>query len=178
MNERSFPHWTPQEEILGTKWTQVELFLRTDMFNVIKWATTDGDHWDIPMWLPPAIRYKISKHHYMAKKWLVGHLATWLLRLNQNTLHLLQKRNAHIESAFLNATQPIIGIHVRRTDKVYGAFAEAKLRPLEEYMTKLEAYYKEVRNQDYKQQNPIIYLATDDPDVYYEAKKTTPSVHY
>eukprot|EP01123_Difflugia_compressa_P004065 TRINITY_DN15408_c0_g1_i1.p1 TRINITY_DN15408_c0_g1~~TRINITY_DN15408_c0_g1_i1.p1 ORF type:complete len:134 (-),score=22.20 TRINITY_DN15408_c0_g1_i1:61-429(-) len=42
-------------------------------------------------------------------------------------------------------------------------------------MSKVELYYKEtLNNLDYKTQNPIIYLATDDPAVYTHATTKYP----
>ena len=81
------------------------------------------------MWLPPgkaqilpfhveltitytAIATKISKHHYMAKKWVVGHLTKYLLRPNEATKDKFLQVNNAIETIYKeqkNKNSPYFG---------------------------------------------------------------------
>lgn len=58
-------------------------------------------------------------------------------------------------------------VHIRRTDKVG---TEAAFHKLDEYMTHVEQYYKQ-RELSEKIDKKRVYLATDEPKLFSEAKK-------
>lgn len=57
-------------------------------------------------------------------------------------------------------------IHIRRTDKVG---TEAAFHSLDEYMVEVEEYYKSLQMTQTVTQKRV-YIATDDPKVFEEAK--------
>ena len=64
--------------------------------------------------------------------------------------------------------RPIVGIHVRRTDKL---IKEAKYHSLDEYMSYVENFYNKIdlmneRNSVNKSVERVVYLATDEPNVW------------
>jgi glycoprotein 6-alpha-L-fucosyltransferase len=70
--------------------------------------------------------------------------------------------------------RPIVGIHVRRTDKVG---SEAAFHPLSEYMQFVEDFYnkleiKQQRERKDEKIERVVYLATDDPGIW---TKETPA---
>lgn len=58
-------------------------------------------------------------------------------------------------------------VHIRRTDKVG---TEAAFHKLDEYMTHVEQYYKH-KELSGKVDKKRVYLATDEPKVFSEAKR-------
>jgi glycoprotein 6-alpha-L-fucosyltransferase len=65
-----------------------------------------------------------------------------------------------------------VGVHIRRTDKVG---TEASFHSLDEYMQHVEEYYNQLEMIE-KVDRRRIYLASDDPKVISEAKRSYP--HY
>lgn len=61
----------------------------------------------------------------------------------------------------------IFRVHIRRTDKVG---TEAAFHKLEEYMIHVEEYYKHKELSD-KVDKKRVYLATDEPKLFSEAKR-------
>lgn len=69
----------------------------------------------------------------------------------------------------MTLTGPIVGLQIRRTDKLG---TEAAFHSLEEYMKWVEDWFK---IEEYKTSSSIkrrIYVATDDPTVFEEAQKS------
>lgn len=77
----------------------------------------------------------------------------------------------------LNFSSPCVGVHVRRTDKVG---SEAAFHALEEYMQFVEAWYRieTLKNgtfADFNSMTKRVYLATDEPTLYAQARRTYPT---
>jgi glycoprotein 6-alpha-L-fucosyltransferase len=72
----------------------------------------------------------------------------------------------------LGFKKPIVGVHVRRTDKL---IREASYHSLEEYMRPVEKYYDKLELTE-KVEKRRIFLATDEPEVIKEASRKYP--HY
>lgn len=66
----------------------------------------------------------------------------------------------------LGFKKPIVGVHVRRTDKL----DYFKAHKLKEYMEQVDSYYDQLELTE-KIDKRRIYLATEDPEVIFEAKK-------
>ena len=86
-----------------------------------------------PKFLPPAIPKDLAERimliHGDPIVWWVSQFLKYLLRPQANTAKML------VEAEKLHGlTKPIVGIHVRRTDKVTGKGKEAEFHPVEEYM--------------------------------------------
>lgn len=157
------------EEVLGSQWTKIEIFVRGAHSRFVNWATTDGDHQDVPLWVPHIIAPKLKKYHYKYGKWMVGQLASYLLRVNPKTQSQMDLFNSKLTIFESNRTK--IGIHVRRTDKIQGPNAEAKLIQLSKYVDQANLFMNKTFPQWESNQTvkPIIYLATDDTNVITEA---------
>ncbi|CAH8505084.1 unnamed protein product [Heterobilharzia americana] len=140
-------------------------------------------------WSPPAVPWHISEKlsllHGTPFIWFTGQLAAYLMRpkfdLNEEMKMFSKNRSE----------SPIVGIHIRRTDKIN---TEAAFHSLEEYMNEVERYFQFIdarrqmmsRTEEWKddikspfhqriyhQLEPIqrrVFIATDDPTVFDEAK--------
>lgn len=72
----------------------------------------------------------------------------------------------------LGFKKPIVGVHVRRTDKL---IREAGFHSLEEYMNPVNEYYDKLELTE-KVEKRRVFLASDEPDVLREASEKYP--HY
>ncbi|CAH8524641.1 unnamed protein product [Schistosoma margrebowiei] len=144
-------------------------------------------------WVPQAVPSHLSKLltrlHGAPFVWFIGQLGKFLMRPSFNfTEEFKIFENQH--------ENPVVGIHVRRTDKIN---TEASFHSLEEYMTEVESYFQFIdakrqmmsrteewkndikspfRHNVYHQLKPVqrrVYIATDDPSVFDEAKSKYPS---
>ncbi|CAH8489603.1 unnamed protein product [Schistosoma turkestanicum] len=144
-------------------------------------------------WIPPAVPSHLSKvlsHlHGAPFVWFIGQLAKFLMR---PTFDL-----SEASEIFTDQTEnPIVGIHVRRTDKIN---TEASFHSLEEYITEVENYFQFIdakrqmmsRTEEWRsdirspfhhnvqrQLKPVkrrVYLATDEPSLFDEARLKYPN---
>ncbi|CAH8843497.1 unnamed protein product [Trichobilharzia szidati] len=139
-------------------------------------------------WIPPAVPNHISEElsqlHGAPFIWFAGQLASYLMRPKFDISNEMKIFNNRSES-------PVVGIHVRRTDKIN---TEASFHSLEQYMKEVERYFQFIdarrqmmsRTEEwiddikspfhqrvYRQLKPVerrVYIATDDPSVFDEAK--------
>lgn len=120
-----------------------------------------------PMFQPPAvpadIAQRLKKIHGYPLVWWVGQVLKYLMRPNDSTKMLLENKKNKIE--FEN---PIVGVHVRRTDKVG---TEAAFHDIDEYMSKVKQYFDSL---EVKPKVKRVYLASDDPKVINTAKQRYP----
>jgi glycoprotein 6-alpha-L-fucosyltransferase len=70
----------------------------------------------------------------------------------------------------LGFKKPIVGVHVRRTDKVG---TEASFHSLEEYMKSVDDYYDQLEMVE-RVDKRRVYIASDDPKVIDEARRNYP----
>jgi len=127
-----------------------------------------------PKFLPPAIPKdladRIMRIHGDPIVWWVSQFLKYLLRPQPDTANML------VEAEKLHGlTKPIVGIHVRRTDKVG---TEAAFHPVEEYMKFVEEYYQKVEMKEGKIQTKKVYVATDDSKVLAECRKKYPEYEF
>ncbi|CAF3674670.1 unnamed protein product [Adineta steineri] len=117
----------------------------------------------MPMAIPEDLSERLIRLHGNPFVWFTGQLMKYLLRPQPWLTELLEKKYADIKFQ-----TPIVGIHVRRTDKVG---SEAAFHDVSEYMKYVEDYYI-----IYQYQNPNlkfkkrVYLATDEPSVFKDAR--------
>lgn len=88
--------------------------------------------------------------------WWVGQFLKYLLRTQPDTQEMLD-----IGRKKLGFEKPIVGVHVRRTDKVG---TEASLHTIEEYMKGVEDYYVQLEMTQLVSKRRV-FLASDDPKV-------------
>ncbi|CAG5127667.1 unnamed protein product [Candidula unifasciata] len=123
-----------------------------------------------PAFLPPAVPADLAQElsilHGNPSAWWIGQLARYIFRLKQNLLEEVISRGK--KAGFTNT---IVGIHIRRTDKL---ILESASYPVEEYMYHVKEYYDQV-----EQTQPGItrrvYITTDEPTVLSEAIKKYPN---
>merc|ERR1712109_370751 len=87
--------------------------------------------------------------------------------------HLKDMLDTTVEN--FNIEHPIVGIHVRRTDKVG---TEAAFHPVEEYMKYVEEYYQKLEMKSGKLDIKKVYVATDDSKVLAECRKKYPEYEF
>ncbi|XP_031786080.1 alpha-(1,6)-fucosyltransferase isoform X2 [Nasonia vitripennis] len=117
-----------------------------------------------PIYQPPSVpadlAQRLSKMHGYPLVWWVGQVLKYLMRPNNNTKELLDNKRQKIK--FSN---PIVGVHIRRTDKVG---TEAAFHDIEEYMIRVHQYFESLEKTPKIKR---IFLASDDPKVITAAKQ-------
>ncbi|CAG5127662.1 unnamed protein product, partial [Candidula unifasciata] len=123
-----------------------------------------------PAFLPPAVPADLAQElsilHGNPSAWWIGQLARYIFRLKPYLFEEVISRGKKF-----GFTNTIVGIHIRRTDKLIW---EAASFPVEEYMYHVEEYYDQIE----RTQPGItrrVYLATDEPTVLSEAQKKYPN---
>lgn len=118
----------------------------------------------MPLAIPADLFPRLQELHPDPAAWWVAQFVAYVMRYQSTTEAMVDQAMArlHIESG------PIVGVHVRRTDK----FKEAPLRNLTEYMAVVQDYYGQ-RGQVGKGR---IFLASDEVKVVEEAKLNYPQL--
>ncbi|ALC49021.1 FucT6 [Drosophila busckii] len=119
----------------------------------------------LPLAVPEDLAPRLKRLHGDPIVWWVGQFLKYLLRPQTATRDFL---NAGMRN--LGWERPIVGVHVRRTDKVG---TEAAFHGIEEYMTHVEDYYRtlEINGTTVVRR---IFLASDDAHVIEEARRKYP----
>lgn len=98
--------------------------------------------------------------------WWGGQVLSYLMRFNPKFEKTIQQQREYIKF-----TSPCVGVHVRRTDKVG---SEASFHHLAEYMTYVDEFYDvyEIEHKNNRSDfRRNVYLASDDPGVFDEARE-------
>ncbi|CAF1199038.1 unnamed protein product [Rotaria sp. Silwood1] len=117
----------------------------------------------LPMAIPEDIAKRLIRLHGNPFVWFTGQLLKYFLRPQPWLIEFIEKKSQAIDFQ-----TPIVGIHVRRTDKIG---TEAAFHNISEYMKYVEEYYV-----IYQYQNPDlkltkrVYIATDEPSVFRDAR--------
>ncbi|KAJ8933188.1 hypothetical protein NQ318_022682 [Aromia moschata] len=121
----------------------------------------------LPLAIPEDLAPRLTRLHGDPIVWWVGQILKYLLRPQEKISKIIQDTMTK-----MGFKRPIVGVHVRRTDKVG---TEAAYHGIEEYMSHVDEYYNYL-----ELKRPVgqrrVYLATDDPKVVTEAKNKYP--HY
>ena len=124
-----------------------------------------------PIYQPPSVPEdlagRLRKVHGYPLVWWIGQVLQYLLRPNKNTEILIEDKKKKI-----NFYKPIVGVHLRRTDKVG---TEAAYHDISEYMTKVKDYFDSLK---IKPDHQRVYLASDDPKVIKMAKQQYPNFEF
>ncbi|XP_062585008.1 alpha-(1,6)-fucosyltransferase-like [Saccostrea cucullata] len=119
----------------------------------------------LPLSFPKDLADRLIRVHGDPTVWWIGQFVKYLTRPQP---HLKQElRRAKQE---LNFVGPIVGVHIRRTDKLA---AEASFHSVAEYMTYVEDYFNKLEHRMPGVQRRV-FLASDDPTALPEAKKNYP----
>lgn len=110
--------------------------------------------------IPSDIAPSLEKLNGSPSSWWIGQLLIYAAQFTPNMAEFITDTITNI-----GFSQPIVGVHVRRTYKS----KEAKLYSIEEYMVHVEEFY-DVLELTEKVEKRRIFLSTDDPTVLAEAK--------
>ncbi|XP_058450706.1 alpha-(1,6)-fucosyltransferase [Malaya genurostris] len=121
----------------------------------------------LPLAIPADLAPRMIKLHGDPIVWWIGQFLKYLLKPTGETRQMLENG---IEK--LGFRKPIVGIHVRRTDKVG---TEAAFHGIEEYMIAVDDYYDQLEMVEAVDKRRV-FVASDDPKVIDEAKSKYP--HY
>lgn len=153
---KSSKHWGPEESIKNVQ--------------VVEMPIVDSLHprpLALPLAIPEDLADRLIRLHGDPAVWWIGQFVTYLTRPQQHLAEDLAQTKSK-----LGFSNPVVGVHVRRTDKVG---LEAAYHGIEEYMLYVDEWFD-----TYEQRHPGIrrkvYLASDDPTVLSDAKKLYP--HY
>ncbi|KII63756.1 Alpha-(1,6)-fucosyltransferase [Thelohanellus kitauei] len=97
--------------------------------------------------------------------WYIAQIIMYILRFRPNMMN-------HVKP--IELPSPIVGVHVRRTDKLWG---EAKCYRIEEYMKYVELYYRKLEQKS-KVSTKNVYLATDDQQIIDEFRQKYPDYNF
>lgn len=128
-----------------------------------------------PKYLPPAIPEDLADRlirlHGNPIVWWVSEFLRYMLRPQSNTAELLKAaENGRDRSV------PMVGIHVRRTDKVG---TEAAFHSVDEYMKYVEEYFQQLEtNLGRNVLKKRVYVASDDSKVLAECRKKFPDYEF
>ncbi|WAR12583.1 FUT8-like protein [Mya arenaria] len=122
-----------------------------------------------PLALPDVLQTCIQHFHGHPRPWWVGQFVRYILRPNHNLEESLKNK----EKRF-TFDHPIVGIQVRRTDKLH---SEASFHSLQEYMIHVKRWFDVAETKTPIVQRKV-YLATDDPSLFTEAEHTYPTYSF
>ncbi|KAJ8009298.1 hypothetical protein DPEC_G00087440 [Dallia pectoralis] len=123
----------------------------------------------LPLSIPEDLAQRLHRLHGDPSVWWVSQFVKYLVRPQAWLEKEIQDTTTKL--AFRH---PIIGVHVRRTDKVG---TEAAFHPIEEYMQHVEEQFQVMARRVHVDQKRV-YLATDDPSLLQEAKTKYPDYEF
>lgn len=126
-----------------------------------------------PSYLPPAIPAdlsdRIQRLHGDPIVWWIGQFIKYMLRPQSHLKEMLDNTEKS-----LGLQHPIVGIHVRRTDKVG---TEAAFHAVSEYMALVDEWYQ-LYELTHTVDKRRVYVASDDPKVLGECRKLYPEYEF
>lgn len=123
----------------------------------------------LPLAIPEDLADRLQRLHGDPPVWWVSQFVKYLIRPQAWLMKEMQEVTTK-----LGFKHPIIGVHVRRTDKVG---TEAAFHPIEEYMVHVEDHYQSLAQRMHVDKKRV-YLATDDPSLLQEAKTKYPDYEF
>ncbi|XP_047493483.1 alpha-(1,6)-fucosyltransferase-like [Penaeus chinensis] len=121
-----------------------------------------------PRSVPRDFAQRLTSAHGDPFAWWMGQFFKYALRMTQGFQDYVEKLGAR-----LGYESPIVGVQVRRTDKLR---YDSRFIKLEEYMEVVDDFFDDLEIRGTKVTTRRIYLATDDPKVLQEVKEKFP--HY
>ncbi|XP_031629119.1 alpha-(1,6)-fucosyltransferase [Contarinia nasturtii] len=119
----------------------------------------------LPLSIPEDLAPRLKRLHGDPITWWVGQFLKYLLKFQPETQNII---DAGIQK--LKFQTPIVGVHIRRTDKVG---TEAALHNVDEYMKHVDEYYNQLEMVETVEKRRV-FLASDDPKVIDEARNKYP----
>ncbi|XP_051510281.1 alpha-(1,6)-fucosyltransferase-like isoform X1 [Myxocyprinus asiaticus] len=115
----------------------------------------------LPLAIPEDLAPRLQRLHGDPSVWWVSQFVKYLVRPQAWLEKEIQETGVK-----LGFKHPIVGVHVRRTDKVG---TEAAFHPIEEYMAHVEEQFQYISQRVHVDKKRV-YLATDDPSLLQEAR--------
>ncbi|XP_027198736.2 alpha-(1,6)-fucosyltransferase 8 isoform X1 [Dermatophagoides pteronyssinus] len=124
----------------------------------------------LPLTIPEEISSELKLLHGSPFVWFIGQILQYIMKPSKEIEQFLNEKRKQFQ---IEQQHPIVGIHVRRTDKIN---TEASFHSLSEYMLYVDDYFDRLELFQKRQNNEtktkrIVYLATDDSSVW---KKEVP----
>ncbi|XP_052001997.1 alpha-(1,6)-fucosyltransferase-like [Xyrauchen texanus] len=123
----------------------------------------------LPLAIPEDLADRLQRLHGDPPVWWVSQFVKYLIRPQAWLTKEMQEATTK-----MGFKHPIIGVHVRRTDKVG---TEAAFHPIEEYMVHVEDHFQSLAQRMHVDKKRV-YLATDDPSLLQEAKSKYPDYEF
>ncbi|KAL0878702.1 hypothetical protein ABMA27_003757 [Loxostege sticticalis] len=123
----------------------------------------------LPLAIPKDLAHRIVRFNGDPASWWIGQMLKYILKPRASLQKAINETVAK-----MNFKTPIVGVHIRRTDKVG---TEAAFHHIHEYMTHVKDYYDQLeltRKVDVRR----VYLATDDANVLEDARKKFPEYEF
>lgn len=122
----------------------------------------------LPLAVPKVWQTKLAKLHGLPSAWWIGQFVARLWRLQPEVERELTKQLKTYQEG-----GPMVGVHVRRTDKIG---SEAAFHSIAEYMPHVDQWFdtQDAKRERHGQGAPLkrrVYLATDDAKVIQEARQ-------
>lgn len=146
------------------EWSSVAMSARS---RVVKLPIIDGLHGRppfLPLAFPEFLASDLLKLHSNPPVFFISQFLRYLMRPNDE----LAKRITEAASKVPFNKGPVVGLQIRRTDKVG---TEAAFHALPEYMKWTEYWFQIEEYRIGRSIQRRIYIATDDPSVFAEAKE-------
>ncbi len=115
----------------------------------------------MPLVIPEDLAPRLQRIHGAPAVWFIGQFLKYMLRPQADL-----QRDIDQTTLKLGFKNPVVGVHVRRTDKVG---TEAAFHDIEEYMFHVTEWYK-LYEKTHTVETRRVYLATDDPALLNEAR--------
>ncbi|XP_068688113.1 alpha-(1,6)-fucosyltransferase-like [Montipora foliosa] len=115
----------------------------------------------MPLAVPRDLAPRIQQIHSHPFVWWIGQFTKYLFRFSAETQDKIDEKRA-----LLGFKKPIVGVQVRRTDKIN---TEAAFHSIEEYMYWVDLFYNKLERVQHVEKRRV-FLATDDGNLLPEAK--------
>lgn len=116
----------------------------------------------LPLAIPSDLAPRLGRIHGNPIVWWIGQFLKYLLRLQPKTQAMIDEGIAK-----LNFKSPIVGVHVRRTDKVG---TEAAFHGIDEYMEAVDDFYDKYERTHPNLDKRRVFIASDDPEAIKKAR--------
>ncbi|XP_053388039.1 alpha-(1,6)-fucosyltransferase-like [Mercenaria mercenaria] len=124
----------------------------------------------LPFALPLDISDRIERFHGEPAAWWIGQFVKYLTRPNAKLNKYFQER-----MRMLGFAKPIVGVQIRRTDKI--TRREAVFHDLDEYMNHVKEWF-DVYERSHSNVQRRVYLATDEPTILSDAVQKYPDYKF
>ncbi|CAB3227827.1 unnamed protein product [Arctia plantaginis] len=120
----------------------------------------------LPLAIPKDLAHRIVRFNGDPASWWIGQMLKYILKPKT-----AMQKAINDTIAKMNFKTPIVGVHIRRTDKVG---TEAAFHHIQEYMAHVKDYYDQLDMSRSTDAVRRVYLATDDANVLEDARAKYP----